>query len=185
MTHFNWSNIWIESCIVFLLHTKKAINKLSPFKTFRYWSKWVHQRMTKIHVMVYKAYVQKNSFMHVDVNVWNQISASYALLAENITTIRETLCSWVCVFAFCLNLLHQLVMLGPEQPYHKKHSPQKVGQQLAKDCGTNYYGAKYRSVTAGQISMIHVFLPVLAIITLKFRIVSNTTNLSHLNCLFS
>ena len=23
--------------------------------------------MTKIHVMVYKAYVQKNSFMHVDV----------------------------------------------------------------------------------------------------------------------
>ena len=32
---------------------------------------------------------------------------------------RETLCSQVCAFPFRLNLLHQLVMLGPKQPYHK------------------------------------------------------------------
>ena len=41
---------------------------------------------------------------------------------------RETLCSRVCAFAFCVNSLHQLVMLGPKEPYHKKHSPEKVGE---------------------------------------------------------
>ena len=30
---------------------------------------------------------------------------------------RETLCSRVCEFVFCLNLLHQLLMLGPKRPY--------------------------------------------------------------------
>ena len=35
----------------------------------------------------------------------------------------------------CINSLHQLVMLGPKEPYHKKHSPEKVGQQSAKDHG--------------------------------------------------
>ena len=28
-------------------------------------------------------------------------------------------------------------MLGLKQPCHKKHSPEKVGQQLAKDHGVN------------------------------------------------
>ena len=59
---------------------------------------------------------------------------------------RDTLCSWVCAFIFCLNLLHQFVMLGPKQPYHKKHSPEKVGQQSPKDHGANYWGAQYGSV---------------------------------------
>ena len=40
------------------------------------------------------------------------------------------------------------------------------------DHGANYWGAQYGSVTAGRISMIHVFLPILAIIMLKLRIVS-------------
>ena len=31
-----------------------------------------------------------------------------------------------CTFVF-------LQMLGPKQPYHKKHSPEKVGWHLAKD----------------------------------------------------
>ena len=30
------------------------------------------------------------------------------------------------------------LMLGPEQPYHKKHSLEKAGQQSAKDDGANY-----------------------------------------------
>ena len=51
---------------------------------------------------------------------------------------RDTLCSWVCAFPFRLNLLHQLVMLGPKQPYHKKRSPEKVGKQSATDHGANY-----------------------------------------------
>ena len=46
---------------------------------------------------------------------------------------RETLCSWVCALVFYVNLLHQLVMVGLKQPYHKKYSPEKVGQQSAKD----------------------------------------------------
>ena len=97
---------------------------------------------------------------------------------------RETLCSGVCTFVFCLNSLHQSVMLGPKQPYHKKHGPETVGQQSAKDHGTNYWGVRYGSVTAGGISVIHVFSPILAIIIciLKFRIVSNKTNLSYPNC---
>ena len=51
---------------------------------------------------------------------------------------RETLCSLVFAFAFCINSLHQLVMLGPKEPYHKKHSPENVGQQWTKDHGANY-----------------------------------------------
>ena len=74
---------------------------------------------------------------------------------------RETLCLRVCAFVF-------LQMLGPKQPYHKKHSSEKVGQQLAKDHGANYSGAQYGSVTAGRIFVIHVFSPLLAIIMLKF-----------------
>ena len=38
---------------------------------------------------------------------------------------RETLCSWVRVFVFYLNLLHHVVMLGLKHPYHKKHSPER------------------------------------------------------------
>ena len=81
-----------------------------------------------------------------------------------------------------LNLLHQLVMLGPKQPWNKKHSPEKVGQQLAKDHGVNYWGSQYRSVTAGWNSVIHVFSPILALTMLKFRLVSNKTNSSYPNC---
>ena len=85
---------------------------------------------------------------------------------------RDTLCSWICAFLFHLNLLHQLVMLGPKQLYHKKHSQEKVGKQSATERQVNYWGAQYGSVTAGRISMIHVFSPILAIIMLKLRIVS-------------
>ena len=63
-------------------------------------------------------------------------SKSYFYVQKHVTAIRKTLCSWVCAFVFCFNLLHQLVMLalGPEQPYHKKHSPEKVGQQSVDPC---------------------------------------------------
>ena len=69
--------------------------------------------------------------------------ASFICIFGHIITIEkqvnlETLHSWVCAFVFCLNWLHQLLMLGPEQPYHKKHSPEKAGQQSAKDDGANY-----------------------------------------------
>ena len=50
---------------------------------------------------------------------------------------RETCVQGSVHFAFCINSLHQLVMLGPKQPYHKKHSPEKVGQKSAKDHGAN------------------------------------------------
>ena len=72
-------------------------------------------------------------------------------------------------------------MLGPKQPYHKKHIPEKAGQQSTKDHSANYWGAQYRSVTAGRISVIHVFSPILSIIMLKFRIVSNKTNFAYPN----
>ena len=42
-------------------------------------------------------------------------------------TIRETLFSRVCVFAFCLNSLHHLVMLGPVQPYQKSIAYRRLG----------------------------------------------------------
>ena len=40
-----------------------------------------------------------------------------------------------CAFVF-------LQMLGPKQPYHKKHSPEKVGWHLAKD---QSWGKLFRS----------------------------------------
>ena len=48
---------------------------------------------------------------------------------------RETLCSQVCAFVF-------LQMLGPKQPYHKKHGPEKAGWHLAKD---QSWGELFRS----------------------------------------
>ena len=65
----------------------------------------------------------------------------------------ETLCvpTGLLRLHFYLNLLYQLVMLGPKQPYHEKHSPklpEKVGQQSAMDHGANRWGAQYGSVTS-------------------------------------
>ena len=53
---------------------------------------------------------------------------------------RETLCSWVFAFIFYLNLLHQLVMLGPKQPQPQTETEittaqRRLGQQSAKDHG--------------------------------------------------
>ena len=50
------------------------------------------------------------------------------LFGQTHNSNSDTLCSRVCAFAFCINSLHQLVMLGPKEPYHKKHSPEKVGE---------------------------------------------------------
>ena len=50
----------------------------------------------------------------------------------------------IAFMGLCICILFKLVasvlllMLGPEQPYHKKHSPEKAGQQSAKDDGANY-----------------------------------------------
>ena len=44
-------------------------------------------------------------------------------------------------------------MLGPEQPYPKKHSPEKAGQQLAKDDGANYWGARYGWVSYSRMDL--------------------------------
>ena len=130
--------------------------------------------MTKFHVMVYKSQVQKVSFMH---SVLKFVDfASFICIFGHIITIEkqvnlETLHSWVCAFVFCLNQLHQLLMLGPEQQYHKKHSPerrlgssqQRMMGQTIEELGTA------GSVTAGWISVIHIFSPSLAIIMLQFR----------------
>ena len=113
------------------------------------------------------------------------------------TECKQTITQWLCSYfidwfkdhdriSLKLKIRFKLVMLGLKQPCHKKHSPEKVGQQLAKDHGVNYWRAQYGSVTTGWISVIHVFSAILAIITgmLKFRLVSNKTNLSCPNCYF-
>ena len=64
------------------------------------------------------------------------LPASYAFLDKHIITI-ETLCSQVCDRAFVF-----LPMLGPKLPYHKKHSPEKIGWQSAKD---QSWGELFRS----------------------------------------
>ena len=117
------------------------------------------------------------------INVQN-ILTKFSPFRQTHNNNRITLCSWVCAFVFDLDLLYQLVMLGPKQRYHEKHSPEMVWKQSAKDHGANYWGAQYRSVTVGRISVIHVFSPILAIIMLKFTIVSNKTNLTYPNCWF-
>ena len=71
------------------------------------------------------------------INVQN-ILTKFVNFSSFICNNRITLCSWVCAFVFDLDLLYQLVMLGPNQRYHEKHSPEKVRQQSAKDHGPNY-----------------------------------------------
>ena len=71
------------------------------------------------------------------INVQN-ILTKFSLFRQTHNNNRITLCSWVCVFVFDLDLLYQLVMLGPKQRYHEKHSPEKVWKQSAKDHGANY-----------------------------------------------
>ena len=56
------------------------------------------------------------------------------LFGQTHNSNRETLCAFVSY----LNLLHQLVMLGPKQPYHKNYSPEMDGRQSAKEHGPNY-----------------------------------------------
>ena len=65
-------------------------------------------------------------------------SSFICLFRQTHNNNRITLYSWVCAFVFDLDLLYQLVMLGPKQRYHEKHSPEKVWQQSAKDHGANY-----------------------------------------------
>ena len=82
---------------------------------------------------------------------------------------RETLCSWVFAFISYLNLLHQLVMLGPKQ---KQPQPRGSWAVVCKGSWANYGGAEIN--TAGRNSVIYVFSPILA---------TKKTNLSYLNCL--
>ena len=71
------------------------------------------------------------------INVQN-ILTKFSPFRQTHNNNRITLCSWVCAFVFDLDLLYQLVMLGPKQRYHEKHSPEMVWKQSAKDHGTNY-----------------------------------------------
>ena len=111
------------------------------------------------------------------------------------TECKQTIMQWLCSYfidwfkdhdriSLKLKIRFKLVMLGLKQPCHKKQSPEKVGQQLVKDHGVNYWRAQYGSVTTGWISVIHVFSAILAVIMLKFRLVSNIRNLSYPNCYF-
>ena len=66
------------------------------------------------------------------INVQN-ILTKFSPFRQTHNNNRITLCSWVCAFVFDLDLLYQLVMLGPKQRYHGM-----VWKQSAKDHGANY-----------------------------------------------
>ena len=76
-------------------------------------------------------------------------------------------------------------MLGPTQPYGIKSIAKRgLGSSRQRIIGRTIEELSKGSVTTGWISVIYVFLPVLAIIVFKFRIVSNKTNdyLCYPNC---
>ena len=121
--------------------------------------------------------------MHSVVNVQNQFVnfASFRYrFGQTHNNNRETLCSRVCAFAFCINSLHQFVMLGPKQLYHKSIAQRRLGSSQRR-----IVGRTIEELSTGQFGSpcrVHVFWPVLAIIMLKFRTVLNKRNLSYQNC---
>ena len=75
-------------------------------------------------------------------------------------------------------------MLGPEQPYHKKHSLEKAGQQSAKDDGANYCGARYSWVSYSRMDLgdPHLFTKFSDnYATIQNAVVLNEINLSYPN----
>ena len=60
---------------------------------------------------------------------------------------RETLCLRVCEFVFCLNSLHQLLMLGPKQPYGIK-SMAKRGLGSSRQ---RIMGLRIEELSTGQL----------------------------------
>ena len=158
-------------CIISLLHTKtkKAIHewpdRITDFKswTFGYLSKWVHQRMTEVHVMIYKSIVILAEFIH-------SIKCSKPILMMPASYWQTlTLCTRVCACLF-----YSIFFASVGNARTKKSQPRGGWAAVGKGS----WGELLRSwVTARQIFMNHIFLPILASIMLKFRIVSNKTNL--------
>ena len=108
-------------------------------------------------------------------NVQNKIllilPASYGQTYDN---NRGALCSWVYWLYLVVLYLNLLLPGGTKTPLIKSTALSRLGSTLQRASSVN---------AAGRISMIHIFLPVLATIMLNFTLVLNKTNLSYLNCL--
>ena len=91
--------------------------------------------MTEAHVMVYKSKVKVAKFiLSIKINVQTNVNdTSFILTNTYITTLEKHFVSGSVRLYFIPIFLQQLVMLRP-----KNHSPKEVGQQFAKDHGTNY-----------------------------------------------
>ena len=138
--------IWFMHNIPPPYKNNKKIYELTHFKNFEILIKLSssthdsdsHNGLQSIGSKSYfYAYVSKLMFKAKFVN----FASFIYLFGQTRNNNRDTLCSWIYAFLFRLNLLHQLVMLGPKQPYHKKHSQEKVGKQSATERQVNYWGA--------------------------------------------